>query len=208
MLKRSSQKIPARRKKRDPNKAAEAPRIPKASWLPHHTSDFAAWGVASDRARREFKEAWVIWTKRMGNDSLGRAADEARELWYYTLGHVYPNGFWDGMPGMQAGSTENLEMYLSFLEADPRFYRSGYAKSDVIRGVKRLALTPQQQMRLQDVVLRVVDKGFRREFRDYCRLARHVQSPGFLQELEERLSSFDSNLALRAKWVLDACVKV
>ncbi len=111
------------------------------------------------------------------------------------------------MADLRAGRTTNLEKYLAFLEADPHFFRSGYAKSEVIRGLKRLPLTQTQQRRLQNVVLHVVDKGFRREFRDYCRLARYVQSADWLQELETRLSSRDPNQALRARWVLDACRK-
>ena len=112
---------------------------------------------------------------------------------------------WEEIKNLQAGKTANLEKYLAFLEADPYFFRSGYVKSDVIRGLKRVALTYEQKGRLQSVVLRVVDKGFRREFRDYCRLARHVQTEDWLHEIETRLSSQDPNHALRAQWVLAAC---
>jgi hypothetical protein len=209
MFKRSSHKIPARHKKRDPKPGAKSPRVPGAlpGWLPHHTSDFEAWGVAAERARDEFYAAWRRSTNIAGDESLRQAADEAQNLWSYTLERAFPPGFWEGMAAMLAGSTENVEIYIAFLEADPRFFRSGYVKSDVMRGVKRLQLTAQQQHRLQDVVLRAVDKGLRARFQDYCRLARYVQSPGFLELLEARTSSADPNLARRAKWVQDACLK-
>ena len=164
-------------------------------------------GQAADRAKQEFDLAWERYRLDRGNEKLARDIDSARQLMWYTLERAYPPGFWEGMEALHAGKTDNLEIYLAFLEADPRFFRSGYAKSEVIRGVKRLLLTTSQQRRLQDVVLRVVDKGFRREFRDYCRLARQVQSADWLREVETRLSSSDPNHVLRAQWVLDACRK-
>jgi hypothetical protein len=163
------------------------------------------WGRAAERAKLEFDAAWKSYRSDLGDERLRRNAEVARQLMGYTLERAYPPGFWEGMPDLYASKTENLEAYIAFLEADLHFYRSGYAKSEAIRGVKRVPLTPAQQRRLQDVVLRVVDKGFRREFRDYCRLAKHVQSADWLIEVEARLSAHDPNQVLRAQWVLDAC---
>ena len=57
---------------------------------------------------------------------------------------------------------------MSFLEADPWFYRTGYIKSKLIRYIKRPMLTPEYIKRLQRVVLAVVDKRDDRDFRAYC----------------------------------------
>jgi hypothetical protein len=202
MINRSSHKIPERHKKHSPAKgSADSLGFVKVGWLPDDTADFVAWGIASERARLELHAA-----SRNRGLSDG-PAQRARELFLYTLERAYPSGFWEGMPDLYEGKTDNLEIYLTFLEADPRFYRSGYAKSDVIRGVKRVQLTPRQRRRLQDVVLKDVDEGFRREFRDYCRLARHVQTPDWLLEMEERIISFNQGRATRAKWIMEACAK-
>lgn len=205
MLKRSPRKSPIPEKPHRPKRAAAPVGVASAGWLPAGGAGFVAWGEAAERAHREFRSAWRVHQRDMGDDELLRKADAARELFMYTLERAYPAGFWEEMGELQAGKAMDLEKYLAFLEADPFFFRSGYAKSEVIRGLKRAALTAEQMSRLRNVVLSVIDKGFRREFRDYCRLARRVQNAEWLREVEARLLAEDEGRAVRARWVLNAC---
>jgi hypothetical protein len=184
---------------------AEQP--PTAAWLPQENAGFVAWGQAAERASEEVRVAWVNYSPNWRDAKLRQAWEDARNLLCHTLQYAYPTGFGEGLEALLAGTSDNLEPYLAFLEADLHFFRSGYAKMKAIQGLKRIALTSAQKRRLQTVVLRVVDKGFRSEFRHYCHLARAVQTPDWLQEVETRLSSSDRHLALRARWVLEACRK-
>lgn len=176
-------------------------------WLPVPDADFAAWGRAADRARTEYVVALKEFWYHRDNSEFRRGFDTAYQLLQYTLERAYTTGFWNGMRDLLAGESENIEPYIAFLEADLYFFGSGYMKEEVIKGLKRTPLTSSQQSRLRHVILTVVEKGFRREYRDYCRLARRIQTPEWLQEIEARLSSKDTGIALRAKWVLEACRK-
>lgn len=175
-------------------------------WLPAPDADFIAWGNAAERARGEFDALWRKY-KPQSDENIARALGVARNVWHYALDRAYPVGLWNGLGDLLAGKSENLEPYIAFLEADLYFFRSGYMKEEVIKGLKRTPLTESQRSRLQAAVLAVIEKGFRREFRDYCQLARRIQTAKWLQEIEARLSSKDTGIALRAKWVLEACRK-
>jgi hypothetical protein len=96
-----------------------------------------------------------------------------------------------------------VESVITFLEKDPWTFGSGYAKADMIRLLRKLDLTPKQEERLRKVLLTVVDKRDRREFRHYCRLACKLDSPELRRELTRRLRSTDEGVSRRARWMLD-----
>jgi len=185
--------------------AAVRPVRPMPSWLPAKTDGFAAWGKAAERARVDFFTLWSNHCRNMGDDKLGAETDAAREIWLDAISRAYPPGFWENLDDMLAGKVTNLEPYLQFLEVDAYFFGSGYAKSRALLGLKRIELTVPHQSRLQNVILHVIDKGWCREFRDYCRLARVVQTSEWLFEVEQRLQLNDGDRAVRARWVLEAC---
>jgi len=139
------------------------------------------------------------------SDEKREEHEHAQALKLYTMVRAFPPGFSEGLVGLMAGKTENVEIYIRFLELDPYFFQSGYAKAYLIRYMKQLPFTTSQQRRLQDLILNVVKKGFRREFRSYCQLARYVQSDSWLLEVEALLASWDPNIALRSRWILAAC---
>ncbi len=209
MSKRLPRKIPAQPEKRRTHKAKERLVPSTVSWLPppEHYADFEAWGKAAEKAKQYRTATLHALQRSPKNEALRREYDNIWELYWYCLDRAYPASFWEGMEELLAGKTANLGVYIAFLEADSYFFRSGYAKAEVIRGLKRQDLTLAQKKRLQEVVIKVVEKGFRREFRSYCRLARHIQTPEWLLTLEALLSSQDPMQALRAKWVLEACLK-
>lgn len=131
---------------------------------------------------------------------------------------------WRDMELLRGGDRTKLEVVITFLEADLHFDRSGYVKEKIIRHIKPPMLTPQHVARLQAVVLAIVDKRDGREFRDYCRLARKVDSPELREQLRHRLTRAwpsarsltddlpalmlvaqqDRDIRRRARWVLEA----
>lgn len=126
------------------------------------------------------------------------------ERFYAALRAAYPADFWSHLADLRAGNTTHIETAICFLEADPVFFRSGYAKADVLRAIKRLPLTPSQMDRLRTVVLKVTATRGCREFRHYCNLARRVDGTGFREALAELLASGDPAVARRARWALSA----
>ncbi len=175
--------------------------------LPAADAGFQVWGEAAHALMLEYREAWHRNHQNPGDCEFQKQLAIAEDLVDLAYSLAYPPRFWETMPALLAGKSVDLEPFISYLEADPYCFRSGYIKSKTLRGLKRASMSPAQRLRLQYVVLCVDDKGFRREFRDYCRLARFIYTPGFIADLESRLNSFDPNRALRAKWVIDACLK-
>jgi hypothetical protein len=115
---------------------------------------------------------------------------------------------------LKHGFATGLEEGIRFLEADAWFFRSGYLKATFIRRITRFPLDDDQRSRLANVVLMVVNKADKRhEWKAYRRLARSVQSPWLIQELESRAaynhhSPYPLNgedVAQAAKWMLAAC---
>jgi len=75
------------------------------------------------------------------------------------------------------------------------------ALSEVLPRVNRYP--DSHASRLRQVVLNLVDQRDGREFRWYCRLARHIDGPDLRNQLERRLRDANGNVRRRAGWVLD-----
>lgn len=129
----------------------------------------------------------------------------ALERFRAAIANAYPPGFWAALQRLRNGDPAGLETAVTFLEADPWFHRSGYAKESLIRYLTRLPLSPEHARRLREVVLAAVDGRDRREFRSYCRLARKVDDPAMRAELQQRLKHDDPRVRRHARWVLAAC---
>lgn len=106
------------------------------------------------------------------------------------------------LAGIRAGDRTAIEGALSFLEADPFFFRSGYLKEKVLHALKRAPLTGRDQARLQMVVLRAVEGRFKREFRFYVRLIPRLRTAQF--EAELRATAKRAPFANHARLVLNA----
>lgn len=117
---------------------------------------------------------------------------------------AYPVGFWDYLVRAKRGDWSGLETLIGFLEADPFFFRSGYAKEKILKVVKRAPLDADQRARLREVCLAVVDGRDRREFRDYCRLAARLDGPELRTAIEARLAAGPEDVRRRAGWMRDA----
>ncbi|MGD9544642.1 MAG: hypothetical protein AB7F41_06360 [Methylocystis sp.] len=115
---------------------------------------------------------------------------------------AYPPDFREDLERLKAGDARGLEGAIRFLEADPMFFGSGYAKADLIRFINRMALTEDQAERLRGVSLAMVDRRASQEFRRYCRLAAKINHPRLQEELRSRAESGDPGVARRARWML------
>ena len=101
---------------------------------------------------------------------------------------------------MRTGVVKSI---IEYLEKDPWKFGSGYQKADMIRLLRKLDLKPKQVDRLRKVLLSIVDKRDRREFRHYCLLARKLDSARLRRDLARRLQSPDKGIRRRAGWMLD-----
>lgn len=115
---------------------------------------------------------------------------------------AYPGDFGEDLERLKAGDARGLDSVIRFLEADPMFFGSGYAKADLIRFINRMPLTEHQAKRLRAVALAIVERRASQEFRRYCRLAAKVNHPGLREELRSRVARGDPAVARRARWML------
>lgn len=107
------------------------------------------------------------------------------------------------MGRLTANDPNAVESAVTFLEADPFFYRSGYIKEDLLERLRWAPLSPDQKYRLQRVIhSRIHDDRTKREFRRYCRLAPFVADSRFESEITSLAGSPETN-SQRAQWVLE-----
>lgn len=175
--------------------------------MPHARSGFpyVERANAAESARLGLHAAFRDVRKR--NDK----ADPATERWLQAIAGFHaalrcalPKHFAEELKDLTAGNRRAVPHMIDFLEADPYFFRSGYLKADVIRAIRQVPLSTEQSVRLAKVVLAVLDKGDRREFRHYCRLARTVRSPTLEAEIQSRFETGQRDLVRRAGWMLYA----
>lgn len=84
---------------------------------------------------------------------------------------------------LRAGERDAIEEAILFLEVDPWFFRSGYLKERLIRGLKACPRKKKDDMRLRNVIWNVANGRNRREFRNYCSLAAKVATEEFMELL-------------------------
>ncbi|MEP7284647.1 MAG: hypothetical protein ABI947_02625 [Chloroflexota bacterium] len=139
-------------------------------------------------------------------DSL-TARTKLLKVWRTAIANAYPPGFWEDFEQLRNRNSTGLPIAIEFLEADPWFFRTGYVKEKLIRYILRLDLSASDAARLRKVVIAAVDQRYRREFRDYCRLARKVDAPELRQALHERLTHENTDIRRRAQWMWDGLEK-
>lgn len=171
---------------------------------PRGPFDYGERERAAQEAHAFYNEAVQLRRRYPHDSELCDLHTQASHLWHNALKAAYPSSFWDTYRRLRAGDVAGLESAVLFLEADPFFFGTEYVKEKLIRAIKRHMLTPNDSSCLQRVVLSLVDRRDGREFRDYCRLARKVDSPELREQLEKRLTHNDPNIARRARWVLEA----
>ncbi len=92
---------------------------------------------------------------------------------------------------------EAIEAALTFLERDPYFFRSGYARERVARRLARVTMTPPEKVHARALVLSTVDGHGHTPQPGVGRLARAVADNPLRRELRSRLHR-DAAVAKRA----------
>ena len=117
---------------------------------------------------------------------------------------AFPGGLAKELDLLRAREEQAIEMAVRFLEADPLFFRSGYIKAELLRVLRRVQLSDDQKERLRSVIVERIRSGGRREFREYCRLARSLVNSEFRQIVKKEMASTDQRVSRRAKWIEQA----
>lgn len=125
-----------------------------------------------------------------------------REALYSTWQELRNPLFDEAWRRLREGDGSMADVAVQFLEEDPYFASTGYWKQYVIKSLRALDLPEDLVKRLRDVCLTVVDKGDRREFREYCRLAALIADESMIEELIARRSSLKKGVARRSEWML------
>lgn len=99
---------------------------------------------------------------------------------------------------LSAGEPGATEEALAFLEQDPYFFRSGYARERVARRLAHVDLSPAQKQRARAIVLDRVDGRRHCPHPGIGRLARAVADNALRGELRARLHHPDAAVARRA----------
>jgi hypothetical protein len=100
--------------------------------------------------------------------------------------------------GLADGETQAVEEAVAFLERDPYFFRSGYARERVARRLAQTELQAAQKARARGVVLSTVDGKRHCPQPGIGRLARAVADNSLRRELRARLHERDTKVARRA----------
>jgi hypothetical protein len=137
-------------------------------------------------------------------------SEAAREKWMQAAREfhsrfddlAFPGGLTRQLQDLRGKDPNAIEMAVRFLEADPRFFRSGYLKEDLIKELKKVGLSDAQRCRLQNVVIRKINAEPVREFRRYCSLAAHLFDEQFMSKVSTVLTHSRPQ-AKQKEWVLE-----
>lgn len=102
----------------------------------------------------------------------GRYVPGTEHVGIYRILIIWP----DKLKEVEVVDGEWREAAVTFLEVNPRYFRSGYDKAQLLRCLKRAHLSPGHKRRLQAVLLDVVGRPSGVELRQYCQLAARLAS--------------------------------
>ena len=160
--------------------------------------------AAAEAAQAAWNEARNAWQNSPPNSQAHLFGLETRERYWASISRAYPSSFSRSQDQLRAGDPTGLEDAVGFLEADPIFDGTGWHKEYIIRLIRDVEVTAKYALRLQVVILSVVDRRDGQEFRAFCRLACKVDAPELRTQLEGRLTHDNLDIRRRARWVLDA----
>ncbi len=132
---------------------------------------------------------------RPWTEALDRVAGDHLGLMQLTL----DAGYGGGWPPDHA---HLVDFALTFLEEDPMWFRSGYAKKSLARRLTQARLTECDIARLVPICQRAVTDGTGlEEFKPLCRLAQAVRPPGLWDWLEAQRQSGDERIRRNARYM-------
>ena len=166
---------------------------------------YAKRGSAVNEAQAEIHAAFKdVVNRNDEGDPRTKRWLEAIKAFGMARSRVYPDDLrlveQGALPATEVGTADILD----FLEADPVFYGSGYMKEELLGALKKRSLQRHEVQRLQAIILHVVHKADRREFRRYCRVATTIDDERFRQELTALEVAGDPDVRRRSGWVMTA----
>ncbi len=118
------------------------------------------------------------------------AATDAFNTQYDLL--AFPGGLKRGLALLKEQDPKTIDVAIAYLKADPYFFRSGYIKQKIALLLKQASLSPDQIKQLHEVIIEALQKNGRREFLEYCRLARKISNQTFKNQIENIIEQSDS----------------
>jgi hypothetical protein len=153
-----------------------------------------------ERIDRDAQELRKLWSR------IGETARHRRlhpEGWQQALAefgrHFEATGFPGGFRNYDrflAGEPNTLEPALRFIEADPRFFRSGYMKEALWRKLARIELDDVARCRLEQAALHRLDGSPSREFWYLCRAMVRIARPDFQELVRAKAETSGEELSL------------
>ena len=116
---------------------------------------------------------------------------------------AFPGGMQRALARLLEKDKSIIEPTIKYLQADPMYFYSGYAKVKMIRRLKHCPLTPSQRKRLAELLIHSVDHIKHREYQEYARLAHLIPLPNVKKAMEQRVAKSDHIIASRAEYVLN-----
>jgi hypothetical protein len=165
---------------------------------------FEANAAELERLHDEVKHAYLLRSQSAAHMLAWEKACRAFHTSYDAL--AFPGGLAREFSLLAAGDETAIEMAVRFLEANPRYFRSGYHKEDILRLLRKAPLADGQLSRLRELVLERIRGRPVREVRAFCRLAPKIANKEFAEELV-RIASTGNRVAVRqAQWAIQ-CIK-
>lgn len=165
-------------------------------------------GRAVNEAQAEIHAAFKeVVNRNDSSDPRTKRWLEAINAFGVARSRVYPEDLRLVEQGVLPASEADTADILDFLEADPVFYGSGYMKEGLLSALKKRSFEQHEVQRLQAIILSIVRKTDRREFRRYCRVATTVDDERLRDELKALELADDPDIQRRAGWVLAALRK-
>jgi hypothetical protein len=120
---------------------------------------------------------------------------------YDTL--AFPGGLAHSLALLKTQDQETIKTAIAYLKTDPYFHRSGYIKQKIARLLKQAPLTQAQIKELQEILIDAIKKYTRREYLEYCRLARKIADASFDAKIQAIIDqSSDAQIIARAQQML------
>jgi hypothetical protein len=169
----------------------------------------AHWRQAAEAvngAQARLRSAFAAHRQQPQDPALQRAWQVAARELRATWQQAWPPQFSEALERLREGRGDaaSVEPLLVFLEARPRFFRSGYVREQVLRLLSRADWSVAQAQRLRAVVLEAVEHPGVRAFRPLCAIARRVETPALKAQLQALHAAGDPAARRRAGWVLEA----
>jgi hypothetical protein len=167
--------------------------------MKHPSASIRSNAVEIERLRARIHELVAFRSRSAADREAWAAACAQFHTAFDDLSFPGGNAAWQGFI---EGKAESIELAVAFVEADPHFFRSGYMKQYIWNRLKQVAVTADQEHRLEQVALQYLSKPIRREFWHMVRYARTRGSESFWNRISMLAVENDVSLSTRAQWLL------